>query len=83
MADEVITKFDLMTVYGEKTMVETRKKLAEHVRITLTKEKVIKMTVEDEDPQIAADMANFYVSNLDRLNRILKVSKAGHESRVS
>lgn len=35
------------------------------------------MSVEDEDPQVAADMANFYVANLDRLNRTVTVSKAG------
>ncbi|MGH7253586.1 MAG: GNVR domain-containing protein, partial [Nitrospiraceae bacterium] len=33
--------------------------------------------VEDKDPQRAADIANYYVSNLDRLNRTLTVSKAG------
>ncbi len=77
MADEVIKKFNLMDRYQEKTMVETRKELEDHLRITVTKEKVIKVVVEDEDPQVAADMANFYVSNLDRLNRTVTVSKAG------
>ncbi len=81
MADEVIKKFDLMDRYREKTMVDTRKELEDHLRITVTKEKVIKITVEDEDPQIAADIANFYVSNLDRLNRTVTVSKAG-QNRV-
>jgi tyrosine-protein kinase Etk/Wzc len=63
--------------YEKKTMVETREKLADRVRITVTKEKLIKVGVEDEDPQMAADIANFYMSNLDRLNRIVNVSKAG------
>ncbi|HQR14722.1 MAG TPA: Wzz/FepE/Etk N-terminal domain-containing protein [Nitrospira sp.] len=77
MADEVIKKFDLMNRYHENTMVDTRKELEDHLRITVTKEKVIKVSVEDEDPQVAADMANFYVANLDRLNRTVTVSKAG------
>ncbi len=77
MADEVIKKFDLMNRYHETTMVDTRKELEDHLRITVTKEKVIKVSVEDEDPQVAADMANFYVANLDRLNRTVTVSKAG------
>ena len=81
MADDVIKKFNLMDRYREKTMVETRKELDDHVRITVTKEKVIKIAVEDEDPQVAADMANFYVANLDRLNRTVNVSKAG-QNRV-
>ena len=41
-----------------------------------SKEKVIKVTVEDKDPQMAADIPNFYVLNLDRLNQTLSVSKA-------
>ena len=81
MADEVIKKFNLMDRYREKTMVDTRKELEDHLRITVTKEKVIKVAVEDEDPQVAADMANFYVTNLDRLNRTVTVSKAG-QNRV-
>jgi len=81
MADEVIKQFNLMDRYREKTMVDTRKGLEDHLRITVTKEKVIKVAVEDEDPQVAADMANFYVTNLDRLNRTVTVSKAG-QNRV-
>ncbi len=81
MADEVIKQFNLMDRYREKTMVDTRKELEDHLRITVTKEKVIKVAVEDEDPQVAADMANFYVTNLDRLNRTVTVSKAG-QNRV-
>ena len=77
MADEVIKKFNLMDRYREPSMVDTRKALDDHLRITVTKEKVIKVVVEDEDPQVAADMANFYVANLDRLNRTVTVSKAG------
>ena len=77
MADDVIAKFNLRERYREKTLVETRKELEDHVRITVTKEKVIKVAVEDHDPQVAADMANFYVANLDRLNRTVTVSKAG------
>ncbi len=50
MADDAIAKFDLMDRYGKKTMVETREKLADRVRITVTKEKVVKVVVEDEDP---------------------------------
>lgn len=77
MADDAIAKFNLMERYHEKTMVQTRKELEDHLRITVTKEKVIKVAVEDRDPHTAAEMANFFVSNLDRLNRKVTVSKAG------
>ncbi|MBI4003036.1 MAG: hypothetical protein HY348_14795, partial [Nitrospira defluvii] len=78
MADEVIAKFGLMAVYNERTMHDTRVELAERVRVTLSKEKVIKVTVEDRDPQMAANIAAYFVANLDRLNRTLNVSKASH-----
>jgi uncharacterized protein involved in exopolysaccharide biosynthesis len=78
MADEVIAKFGLMAVYNERTMHDTRVELAERVRVTVSKEKVIKVTVEDADPQRAADIAAYFVSSLDRLNRTLNVSKASY-----
>ncbi len=76
MADEVIRTFNLMERYEKKTMQETRLALENATRIVVSKEKVIKITVEDKDPQLAADIANFYVSHLDRLNQTLSVSKA-------
>jgi len=76
MADDTIRRFNLMEHYKKKTVQETRVALEDSTRISLTKEKVIKVTVEDKDPQLASDMANFYVSNLDRLNQTLSVSKA-------
>ena len=77
MADDVIKQFDLKTIYQAKTMQDARKALEENTKITVSKEKVIKIVVEDENPQQAADIANFYVSTLDRLNRTLNVGKAG------
>ncbi|MBP8116322.1 MAG: hypothetical protein KAY09_01200 [Nitrospira sp.] len=78
MADEVIARFGLMAVYNERTMHDTRVELAERVRVSVSKEKVIKVTVEDPEPQRAADIAAYFVSSLDRLNRTLNVSKASH-----
>jgi len=76
MADDIIRRFNLMEHYEKKTMHDVRLILDGNTRIVVTKEKVIKVTVEDKDPQLASDMANFYVSNLDRLNQTLSVSKA-------
>ena len=76
MSDEVIKKFDLMSVYGERTMQDTREELADRVRVAVSKEKVIKVTVEATDAQLAAEVANFYVAHLDRLNHTVTVSKA-------
>jgi len=77
MADELIKKFNLIELYEAKTMQDARKALENNTRITVSKEKVIKLTVEAKSPQLAADITNFYVSNLDHLNRTMSVSKAG------
>ena len=59
MADEVIRTFNLMEHYETKTMQETRLTLEGATRIVVSKEKVIKVTVEDKDPKLASDMAKF------------------------
>jgi tyrosine-protein kinase Etk/Wzc len=81
MADDLIRQFDLLSLYQVKTMQDARDALEAATRITLNKEKVIKIMVEARDPQLAADMANFYASNLDRLNRTLNVTKAGENRK--
>jgi capsular polysaccharide biosynthesis protein len=63
MADEVIAKFGLMDRYttsGRCTIPASN--WQSHLRISVTKEKVIKVTVEDADPQRAADIASLFVS---------------------
>jgi tyrosine-protein kinase Etk/Wzc len=77
MADEVIKKFNLKEYYEAKTIEDARNALGNNTTILLSKEKVIKITVQAKSPQLAADMANFYVSTLDQLSRTLNVTKAG------
>src|SRR5438445_10139339 len=81
MEDAVINQFDLMKLYNDKSMQDARKDLESDTTIKVSKEKVIKITVEAESPQLASDIANFYVANLDRLNRTLNVTKSG-QNRV-
>jgi tyrosine-protein kinase Etk/Wzc len=76
MADDVIKQFNLMDYYGVKIMQDARKALENDTKITVSKDKVIKIAVEAKSPNLAADIANFYIANLDRLNRTLNVTKA-------
>jgi uncharacterized protein involved in exopolysaccharide biosynthesis len=78
MADDAIRNFNLMDYYQAQTMQDVRKALEASTKITLSKEKVIKIVVEAKSPVLASDIANFYVANLDRLNRTLNLSKASH-----
>lgn len=81
MADEVVKRFNLLDRYEVKFMQDARTKLEGITRIAVTKEKVIRVTIEDRDPALAAEMANFYVENLDRLNRTMGISKASENRK--
>jgi tyrosine-protein kinase Etk/Wzc len=81
MADDIIHKFNLMEHYEKNTMHDARLTLEGATHVVVTKEKVIKVAVEDTDALLAADIANFYVSNLDRLNQTLSMSKARENRR--
>ena len=78
MADTLIKKFNLQEVYGLEQMIDTRRRLEAGTSITMSKEKAVKIVVEDTSPQRAADIANAYVSELDRLNQTLNVTKTAH-----
>jgi len=81
MADEIIKKFNLKEYYGTNTIEDARKALGNSTTILLSKEKVIKITVEAKSPKLAADMANFHIITLNQLSRGLSVTKAG-QNRV-
>lgn len=76
MADDIIHQFNLIEHYEKTTMHDARLALEAATHVVVTKEKLIKLSVEDTDANLAADIANFYVSNLDKLNQTLTVSKA-------
>ena len=67
--DEVIKRFDLRESYGKEMIEDTRKTLDGNVSVVNTKQDVVVITVEDEDPEKAAAMANAFVEELDRINR--------------
>lgn len=81
MQDDIIKKFDLVKIYGfedSKTpLLKARKKLEGMSDIRVLKEGVISVSASAYDPRMAADMANFYVANLDRLNTSINITDAG------
>jgi len=77
VADSLIGKFDLKTIYGKELMTDVRKSLARNTSITSGKDGVIAIEVDDRDPKRAADLANAYVSQLEVLTLDLAISEAG------
>lgn len=80
LADAIIDQFDLMRVYDQEYRVLMHKRLNNLVNITLgKKDGIIAISVDDEDPQRAAAIANAYVEELKKLNVRINLSTAGRE----
>src|SRR5258708_16688449 len=80
----------MMKVYGKKLHVDARRHLETLTEIRIAREGVISISVEDRNPQLAADLANGYVEELENLTRVLAVTEAGkrriffeHEVRMA
>lgn len=72
VADALIAQFNLAERYDQKFKDKTRKELASNTRVTVgVKDGLISIEVDDDEPQVAADMANTYVTELRKLlNRV-------------
>ncbi len=79
--DAIIKRFDLMKVLKAKTMDDAMKAVGGMIKVSKAKEGIISITVEDEDPQRAAAMANAIVEELDRINKGI-VTTSGRRMRV-
>jgi tyrosine-protein kinase Etk/Wzc len=66
MGEEIIARFKLRDYYEAKYAEEAVKTLQGATDIVVSKEGVVFVRVEDKDPKLAADIANAYVTNLDR-----------------
>lgn len=77
VSDRIIERFKLRELYRQDLMVETRRRLARSVRVSVGKrDNLISIEVDDVDPRRAADMANAYVEELRRLTTTLAVTEA-------
>jgi capsular polysaccharide transport system permease protein len=78
--DRLINRFDLRARYRKGTYFEARKKLAKFTEIEEDKKSgVITLTITDYEPEMAAQIANAYVDELNRLAVDLNTSSAHRE----
>lgn len=77
VSDRIIDRFELIKVYESKLRMDARKKLGQNVNIVIgKKDGLISVSVDDEDPKRAADIANAYIDELRRMSSSLAVSEA-------
>jgi tyrosine-protein kinase Etk/Wzc len=75
--DSVIQRFNLQTRYREKKMSSARSAFEEHSSVALgAKDGLIRITMRDRDPRLAADIANDYVEEFRKLSANLAITEA-------
>ncbi len=75
--DRVIDQYKLIEVYDVRYRVDARRKLSENVRVSLSKrDGIIAVEVDDRSPQRAAEIANSFVDELQRLTATLAITEA-------
>ena len=65
----MIEKFGLMQRYEARTLTDAMEVLADNTTAAMTEEGMLGVSVLDKDPQMAADMANYYIVLLDSTNK--------------
>jgi capsule polysaccharide export protein KpsE/RkpR len=78
--DNLIQRFELRKLYGDRRMEDARRDLAARTGISVDrKSQIISVTVTDHDPQRAAALAQAYIEELNRLVAELSTSSARRE----
>jgi len=90
VADALIDRFSMMSVYKKKRREDARRVLADRTLIVAGKDGIISISVDDNQSywfssantsalsrQRAADLANGYVEELEKLTKKLAVTEAG------
>jgi uncharacterized protein involved in exopolysaccharide biosynthesis len=81
ITEKIVNRFDLKTVYDEKTMTDTIKELEKKSSIVSGKDSVIVIEVDDKNPKRAADIANAYIEELNTLMQTLAITEASQRRR--
>lgn len=79
VAKAVVDQFGLQDRYRSRYVEDAIIRLQARTETHVSREGVISVKVEDTDPQVAAQMANFYVEQLDRLISQLGTSEGARQ----
>jgi uncharacterized protein involved in exopolysaccharide biosynthesis len=74
--EAAVQAFNLRAYYEKETMDETLKALASDLDIEVTKENTLVLSVVHQDSVKAAEIANFFIEELDRVNKTLANEQA-------
>ncbi|MEE2708060.1 MAG: Wzz/FepE/Etk N-terminal domain-containing protein [Gemmatimonadota bacterium] len=74
--ESVVRTYNLQAYFNKKTMDEALKSLDSSIDIEVTKENSLMLSVIHKDSVKAAEIANFFVAELDRINKSLNNDQA-------
>lgn len=74
MAEVVVEQLNLTQYYGVESRAKAVRAVQSQTDIKGSRFRTIEITVLSQDPQMAADIANAYASNLDRLNKEFNIT---------
>ena len=78
--NDLVAKFNLRTVYGERHLVDARKELARRTDLSIDRKSgILTIQVTDHDPKRATAMAQEYVAQLNNVVTQLNTSSAHRE----
>jgi len=72
----IVEKFGLLERYELETLEDARRRLDGQVSVNKSRDGIVSITVEDRIPEKAAELANAFVEELDRVNRDLITSSS-------
>ncbi len=77
IADTLIKRFDLQSVYKTKRLSDTEAALRDNTKFVSGKDSLVTISVVDRDPRRAADLANGYLDALYEQNGRLALTESG------
>ena len=78
ISESIIKKFELMSRYETDNPDETYEALMSNSDFRVTPEGLVTVAAQDKSPQMAADLANAFVTMLDSINRDIAGQRARH-----
>lgn len=81
VAEAAVDRFKLQERYGRPFRADAAQALQARTAVSVSKEGVITVTVEDTNAIVAADIANFLVEEMDRLMAKFGLVEAGRQRR--
>jgi capsular polysaccharide biosynthesis protein len=74
MAEDAVRESHFTKLCDGKDFLAAASKLQSSTTISINKEQMISISIKSDNPELSASIANFYVSNLDRMNDELKIT---------